>query len=95
MQRLDWSTDVSSAPRDRVLCARITSRIEGDPGFWLRHDRPGTLIVIHAWSGCVSLNGFVRTPGERTRAEAIARHLGARRVDNRLEILTAPSEDAA
>jgi osmotically-inducible protein OsmY len=94
-RRLDWSTDFASDPRDRALRTRISSRIEGDPAFWLRRDRPGTLIVVNACAGCVTITGYVRTAGERTRVEAMARQLGARRVDNQLQILPGPSTHAA
>ena len=91
-RRLDWSTDFPSAPRDRALRIRIVSRIEGDPAFWLRRDRPGTLIVVDVQAGGVTLNGYVRTASERRRVEALARHLGAHSVDNRLRILNAAED---
>jgi osmotically-inducible protein OsmY len=63
---------------DETLRRLITNAFDSDAVFWS--------IVVEVDEGLVTLNGMVRNPAERRRADIIARALGAAAVDNRLRV---------
>jgi osmotically-inducible protein OsmY len=73
---------------DDELQQRIVDRIENDQTFWTGGGKrkTTTVIEVEAIDGFVTLTGVVRTRSEGRRADLIARALGARSVDNRLQI---------
>lgn len=73
---------------DEELQQRIVERIDSDSAFWTSQNRrrAKTAIAVDVDDGHVTLSGVVRSASERRRADILARALGARSVDNRLQI---------
>jgi osmotically-inducible protein OsmY len=80
---------------DEELQQRIVERIDSDAAFWAGQSRrkAKTAISVDVDDGYVTLSGTVRSASEKRRADLLARALGARGVDNRLQV--APEPDAS
>ena len=63
---------------DETLRLLITNAFDNDAVFWR--------IAVEVDEGVVTVNGVVRNPAEKRRADIIARALGATAVDNRLRV---------
>jgi osmotically-inducible protein OsmY len=73
---------------DDELQQRILERIDSDHTFWGGRGQRKTkaMIAVDVEEGYVTLSGIVRSASERRRADILARALGARGVENRLQI---------
>jgi len=82
------STDVDEWLDDDELQRRIVDRVEADPAFWPSRGtrKARAAIEVDVEDGYVTLKGTVQSPSERRRAEILARAVGARGVDNRLQL---------
>lgn len=86
--RRDYGSDRDRYIDDEELLQRIVDRIDSDPAFWSdggkRKAKP--MIAVDVDEGYVTLSGTVRSRSEKRRADILARALGARGVENRLQL---------
>lgn len=88
MSQREYGTEAEHWIGDEELQQRIVERIDSDPAFWTARNKRRTkaMISVEVDDGYVTLSGTVRSPSERRRADILARALGARGVDNRLQL---------
>jgi osmotically-inducible protein OsmY len=69
---------------DEDLQRRLVERLESDPALWIERGARESMIFVEVEEGYATLNGIVRSPMARNRADAVARGMGALGVHNRL-----------
>lgn len=71
---------------DDALETLITDKLDSDPAFWETRKTRKAPIMVEVDGGYATLNGVVKSPVERRKADILARALGAVGVDNRLRL---------